>query len=193
MADKLPIKQKAFIDYYLADPNRNATQAYFKAYPNVKKVEAANTNASRLLSSAKVQAYLESELERLTKKVKLEQERVLQEIANVAFCDPAELINEAGELKPLHELPLHVRCCIQSLDVVTRTYGEDGAEIEYIHKIKFHPKMQALDMAMKYFGAYAPDRHKHEVDVEVTHKSADDIPFDRIRQKAIEAKAKRVG
>lgn len=56
-------KQRIFCNEYLID--MNATRAYKKAYPNVKKDETARVNASRLLTNANVKSYLEDQLKKI--------------------------------------------------------------------------------------------------------------------------------
>ena len=56
-------KQRIFCNEYLID--MNATRAYKKAYPNVKKDETARVNASRLLTNANVKSYLEEQLKKI--------------------------------------------------------------------------------------------------------------------------------
>ena len=54
--DGLTIKQQKFIDEYII--SGNATEAYKKAYPNVKKDETAAQAGSRMLRNVKVAAEL---------------------------------------------------------------------------------------------------------------------------------------
>lgn len=54
-------KQKRFADEYLKDCN--ATRAYKAAYPNVKKDSSASVCAAKLLRNAKVQSYIDEQLE----------------------------------------------------------------------------------------------------------------------------------
>ena len=56
-------KQRIFCNEYLID--MNATRAYKKAYPNVKKDETAKSAASRLLTNVNVKTYLEEQLKKI--------------------------------------------------------------------------------------------------------------------------------
>ena len=56
-------KQRIFCNEYLID--MNATRAYKKAYPNVKKDETAAQAGSRLLRNVKVKSYLEEQLKKI--------------------------------------------------------------------------------------------------------------------------------
>ena len=56
-------KQRIFCNEYLID--MNATRAYKKAYPNVKKDETAAAAGARMLKNVKVKSYLEEQLKKI--------------------------------------------------------------------------------------------------------------------------------
>ena len=60
---KLTDKQIIFANEYLVD--LNATRAYKKAYPNVKKDSVAAVNGNRLLRNAKVKNYIDEQLKKI--------------------------------------------------------------------------------------------------------------------------------
>lgn len=60
---KLTNKQMIFANEYLVD--LNATRAYKKAYPNVKKDSVAAANGNRLLRNAKVKNYIDEQLKKI--------------------------------------------------------------------------------------------------------------------------------
>ena len=74
-------KQKTFADEYIIC--LNATQAYKKAYPNIKKDEVARANGSRLLTNANVKAYIDEQLEKLKSKRVADQQEVLEYLTSV--------------------------------------------------------------------------------------------------------------
>lgn len=74
-------KQKIFADEYIIC--LNATQAYKKAYPNVKKDEAASVNGSKLLRNTKVKAYIDERLEELKSERVADQQEVLEFLTSV--------------------------------------------------------------------------------------------------------------
>ncbi len=61
--EKLTDKQIIFANEYLVD--LNATRAYKKAYPNVKKDSAARANASKLLTKANIKKYIDEQLKKI--------------------------------------------------------------------------------------------------------------------------------
>ena len=60
---KLTPKQKIFVNEYLVD--LNATRAYKKAYPSIKKESTARTNGSRLLTNANIKNYIDEQLKKI--------------------------------------------------------------------------------------------------------------------------------
>jgi phage terminase small subunit len=85
---KLTEKQQRFVDEYLID--LNATRAYKVAYPSVKSDFVASTAASRLLANVKVQVYLNERREALQRRTEITVDKVLNELAKVAFANGAD-------------------------------------------------------------------------------------------------------
>ena len=69
-------KQQKFADEYII--SLNATQAYKKAYPNVKKDATARVCASQLLTNPNVKAYIDEQLEKLKSERVADQQEVLE-------------------------------------------------------------------------------------------------------------------
>lgn len=87
---KLTAKQQKFIDEYLID--LNATRAYKAAYPKCKSDEAANAASSRLLRNVKVQEQITIEQQDIQDRTKITQDRVVQELAKIAFSNATDYI-----------------------------------------------------------------------------------------------------
>lgn len=81
-------KQKIFADEYLID--LNATRAYRVAYPSVKKTETAASAAARMLRNVKVAEYIAERMEERQKRTEITQDRVLNELAAIAFSNAAD-------------------------------------------------------------------------------------------------------
>lgn len=105
MGDKekeLTAQQSRFVDEYLVD--LNATAAYKRAgYKSIGN--AAEAGASRLLSNAKVQHYVQQRMVERTKRTEVSQDYVLRTIIEtVERCKQAEAVRdkegmETGEYK----------------------------------------------------------------------------------------------
>ena len=80
MANKLTPKQRRFIDEYLID--LNATQAAIRAGYSEK---TAYSIGLQNLKKLEIQAEIQKRRNRLQSKLEITQERVLQELAAIAF------------------------------------------------------------------------------------------------------------
>ena len=74
-------KQRKFCDEYLIDCN--ATRAYRKAYPNVKKDSSAAVCAAKLLRIAKVQEYINKQLEKISSEKIADAKEVMEYLTSV--------------------------------------------------------------------------------------------------------------
>lgn len=103
-------KQKVFADEYLID--LNATRAYKVAYPTVKNDDTAAQAGSRLLRNVKVAEYIQERMQERQKRTEITQDRVLNELAAMAFADVAEAVEirlkPSDKLKALELLGRHL-------------------------------------------------------------------------------------
>lgn len=100
---KLTDKQKIFANEYLVD--LNATRAYKTAYKSCKKDETAAVNGNRMLRNAKVKEYIDKRMKEREIRTEITQDKVLQELANIAFSDGtryAEVV-EKSYMKPIFD------------------------------------------------------------------------------------------
>ena len=139
-------KQRAFVDEYLID--LNATRAYKAVYKSCKKDEAARVNSSRLLTNANVAAYLAQRQQELQQRTEITQDKVVQELAAIAFADIADYVqvkDHGGlpmvEITPTGDIPVSKRAAIASIK-----QGNNGIEV------KLHNNLDALDMLGRHLG-----------------------------------------
>ena len=85
---KLTAKQKRFRDEYLID--LNATQAAIRAGYSSK---TANEQGARLLANVSVQEAIAKATAERSKRTGISQDRVIQELARIAFVNPQNVIN----------------------------------------------------------------------------------------------------
>lgn len=78
---KLTVKQQEFADRYIE--LGNATHAYLKAYPNVKKEDTARAAGSRLLTNVSVKAYIDERMEELKSERVADQQEILELLTSV--------------------------------------------------------------------------------------------------------------
>ena len=137
-------KQKIFADEYLID--LNATRAYRKAYPSVKKDETAAAAAARMLRNVKVAAYIQERMQERQKRTEITQDRVLEELAAIAFAkatDYAEVKEGQVVIKNTEELDEQQIRAIAGIKE-----GKFGIEV------KLNDKEKALELIGRHLGMF---------------------------------------
>lgn len=142
MANKLTPKQKRFVDEYLID--LNATQAAIRA--GYSKNTAAEQGA-RLLINVNISEEIQKRRVELQNKLEITQEKVLQELAAIAFANGADFakVEDDNTVKmiPTDELSSEKLPAIAGIKV--NQYGVE---------VKLHDKVKALELLGKYLGTF---------------------------------------
>lgn len=137
--EKLTRKEQMFCDEYLIDFN-GARAAAAAGY----SVNAAKETASRLLTKNNVAAYIEQRMRERMKRTEISQDRVLQELAAIAFADATDYyISPIEGMRALKELTPNQRAAIAGIK-----QGAYGTDIKLVDKIK------ALELLGRHLGMY---------------------------------------
>lgn len=146
---RLTVKQRAFADLYWAagDPGLrgNAAACYRQVYG--VSVKSSEAHGPRLVGNGRVRAYLAKHAAKTAAEVEITAERVLREIANVAFLDPRRIFAADGSILPPHEWPDDTAAAVAGVDVVETQVGDD--ERSYIKKVRFWSKDRSLELLTK--------------------------------------------
>lgn len=135
-------KQKRFIEEYLID--LNATQAAIRAGYSP---DTAQQTGSENLSKPVIRAQIDRAMAERSKRTGVNAERVVQELAKIAFVNAAEVIDPKTATVKEDALPEDT-AAIQSVKV--KAFGEDGLERE----IKMADKLKALELLGKHLGMF---------------------------------------
>lgn len=146
MENGMTEKQQRFADEYII--SLNATQAYKKAYPNIKKDDVARANGSRLLTNANVKAYIDTRLEQLKSDKVADQREVLEYLTSVMRGNEQE----------------QTLCSI----------GELGQEIVDID-VGAKDRIKAAELLGKYYKTWT-DKVEADIQGTVVFANEDDIP-----------------
>ncbi len=141
-------KQAIFAAEYLVDGN--ATRAAIAAG---YKPESAHVAGARLLKHPKVAAAIADGRGRLAKKLEISAERVLQELAKLAYFDVGKLYDTDGNRIPVHQLDEQTRAAIAAVEDETKT-AACGAE-RRIQRVRMADKganLERLGKHLKLFG-----------------------------------------
>jgi hypothetical protein len=142
---RIPLRWKEFAKEYLLSGFKSALDAYAKVYP--AKKNAAKVNAAKLLANPRFQEYFAGYLtKQLDEDKAILSAKVIQKMTVRAFYDPADIINESGELKhtmgELSEMGLSY-----AIDGIERTITNKGDETI---KVKLADRQAALEFLGKY-------------------------------------------
>ena len=99
-------KQRRFADEYLID--LNATRAYRAVYSSVKKDATAAQAASRMLRNVKVSEYIQERMQERQQRTNISQDRVLDDLAAIAFETDREIVGIRERLRALELLGKHL-------------------------------------------------------------------------------------
>lgn len=175
---KLTPKQVRFVDEYLVD--FNATQAAIRAGYSPKTAAAA---AARLLRNVNIQAEIARRQKDLQRRTEVTQERVVMELARVAFADATDYVGvetriiNRGEVKVPIELAVHKETAELSTDqraaIASIKQGANGVEI------KLHDKIKALELLGRHIGMF---NDKLDIKATVTENPFAGLSTDELRQ-----------
>lgn len=150
-------KQQRFVDEYLVD--LNATQAAIRAGYSSNR---ASEIGYQLLHKTTVAAAVARAQAERSRRTGIIADRVLRELARVAFLDPAKVINmDTAEVLP--DVTEDDRAVISGVKVKYiphKDYDDDGEpviETAIEREVKFADKLKALDMLAKHLGMYDKD------------------------------------
>lgn len=150
---KLTAKQKRFCDEYLID--LNATQAAIRAGYSPK---TACEQASRLLANVKVQDEIAIEMAERSKRTGINQDRVLTEIAKMAFVNIDDVI-DLDTAKVKRTATKEDLACIQSVKIKPTEFGTE-------REIKLCDKKSNLELLGKHLGMFK-DKVELEADMDL--------------------------
>ena len=147
MENGMTEKQKIFADEYIIC--LNATRAYKKAYPNVKKDEVARANGSRLLTKANVKAYIDEQLEKLQSERVADQQEVMEYLTAVMRgkkTEPLLVLDGEGKQKVVDAIP-PVQARTKAAELLGKRYRlfTDKQEVEVQGTVVFANEDEIAD------------------------------------------------
>lgn len=156
--DKKAAFHAAFVEAYLCTMPRNGKRAYLRVNPDVTE-GTAEVESSKLLRNPQIVALIEQRQQEMQKALEITTERVLAEVARLAFVDIRNLYHEDGTLKQPHELDDNTAAAIQSIDVeaLFDGRGEDREHVGNLRKYKLVNKAEPLRDLMKHLGLFEKD------------------------------------
>ena len=139
------------MDEYLRDCN--GTRAYRVAYP-CASYAAARTGAARLIRLPALAAELKAGRAAQRRRTRISADRVLRELAAIAFSDIGDLFDLDGRPIPVRQLDPATRRAIASRTMSSAT-DASGMTRETFH-VQFWDKLRALEFLARHLGLDRP-------------------------------------
>lgn len=156
----LTVRQHRFVQEYLASEDMNASAAYVRAgYTN----KFPDRGAHQLILKPAVQKAIQAAIARRGRRVNVTQDRVVEELARIAFLDIRDFYDTDGNLREIHALPESAAAALRGMDVAIEPGGEDGKAPTRVRKIRMADKVRALELLGRHMGMF-DDRLKVTMD-----------------------------
>lgn len=154
--DKWTDKEKVFVHEYLVDKcgKDAADRAGYSAKTAVKI-------AAELLQKPHIRGWLDERIVVKCEELDITVERVLKEVAKMAFMDPRKFFNPDGSLKDITQLDDDGAACLGGLDITTRT-DENGIDHK-LTKVKLTSKKDNLELLGKHLKMWTDKVEVNEV------------------------------
>lgn len=154
MARKLTDKQKKFVEEYLID--LNATQACIRAGYSVK---TAKEIGAQNLTKLNIQEAISRAMAERSKRTGINQDRIVQELARIAFVKITDVVDSDGEINT--NASDDDLACIESYKVEDSD-SVNGSSSK--REVKLASKIKALELLGKHVGMW---NDKIQVDVSI--------------------------
>lgn len=161
-------KQARFVEEYLIDPN--ATQAAIRAgYAH------PTTQGPRLLDNVGVAAAIAAAQEKRSRRTEIDAAWVLTRLHVEATADLADILDDAGAIKPVKEWPLIWRQgLVAGIDVQENVI--EGVKVGQTVKVKLSDRIKRLELIGKHVNVQAFRDQVHQtgaVTLNVTQEDAE--------------------
>ncbi len=143
--EKVTEKQKRFVEEYLID--LNATQAAIRAGYKGKNQDNIG---SELLGKTCIREAINRQIAKRSKRTGVTQDRVINELAKIAFLDMTQVVDGYGQIKA--DATPEDRACIESIKYKSSS-SDQGESVE--REVKVASKLKALELLGKHLGMFS--------------------------------------
>ncbi len=157
-------KQKKFVEEYLID--LNATQAAIRAGYSPT---TAGSIGQENLTKPEISKAISKALAERSKRTGVTQDRVVRELAKIAFLDMTQVVDDHGRIRD--DATPEDRACIESIKYKSSS-GDQGESVE--REVKVASKLKALELLGKHLGMYS-DKLNIEGAVPIVISGADEL------------------
>ncbi len=151
---ELTVKEHLFVNAFVATSS-------IAAAGRIAKLGTGNNSCYAMYARPHVRAAIEARREEVLAHSDVTTFRTLKELGAIAYQDPRTVLDEAGNVLPLHLWPDGAAAALASIEFEEERVKtiDGGWELigRRVAKYKFHSKVQAIDMLMRHQGLYGED------------------------------------
>ena len=147
ISSKLTPRTRRFVEEYLVD--HNATQAMVRAGFTGTRPDVA---ASKLMARPHVAELIEKRIQDKLRGAGVRADRVLQELAAIAFSDARAIFDQNGNIRPVSEWDDATAAALAGIEVERTT--RSGDSVTEIAKVKRWEKTRALELLGKHLAMF---------------------------------------
>ncbi len=144
----LTAKEALFVHHYVTNGYNAAAAARAAGFAE----SSANTQGAKLVAKPRVKAAIDALIAPTLKKLNVTKDRIIEELALIAFSDIGEAFNANGDLLPIHDMPESIRRALSGIDVdmLFEGRGEDKEHVGFTKKIRTWEKTKAIELLGKH-------------------------------------------
>jgi len=142
---ELTSKQKRFVEEYLTD--LNATQAAIRAGYSPK---TAARQGIDLLHKTHIAKKITEGKKSISETIGIRRERIIQEMARIAFFNIKGLVDDEGNLLQINKLSDDVAAALNGVDIAV--IGNPESAVGHVKKYKIPDKNKALENLARILG-----------------------------------------
>ncbi len=157
---KLTPKQKRFCEEYVID--LNGTQAAIRAGYSEN---SANVISSENLAKPNIKEYITELQKEISERNKITVDECVSLLAKMARFDIAELYDNTGAIKSIHDIPEDTRLAIEAID--TEDMRMEGMTMGSVNKVKLSSRRANIIELMKHLGGYEKDNDQKATTVNI--------------------------
>lgn len=169
---KISDKEEKFIEKYVE--TLNGSESYLYAYPKTKP-SAAKTSGSRMLSREHVKVEIEKRVAKRTAKNEITADRILQELAKIAFSNVGDLFDpKTNAMKNIGDVDSATLSAVSGISIEENGYGKrkEGTT----KKVRMYDKIRALEKLGHYVGLFKEKSESTEDVVKALKEVFQDLP-----------------
>jgi phage terminase small subunit len=150
-------QHKRFADKYFETLNASLSAEYAGFAADSSKQEGW-----RLLQRDDVQEYISRLQTSLAEKTGISQQKVLQEIAKIAFSDIRKYYQDDNNLKPICDLDDNEAAALASVKSYEETMPGTDIIVGFNKEIKMYDKLAGLEKLARHLGLYEKDNDQRK-------------------------------